>query len=185
MKFTVQKQLGPRRLARVIEAMRYGQWPTDDEVIDAIRSVPTHYIDLVITATLVVPYLTDISSPGIGGKKKIGETLLAGQWIYEKPTDSSRLWKAQCDGVAAEFGTLGVVLNGGSVGQWAQYQSSGDITIGGTMVAFTEYYLSAAAGLMCLRSDLVTPNRIIKLGYAKSATVFHIKIEDLGGAVPA
>lgn len=115
--------------------------------------------DLIVTAASVLPGTAAVSS-GI-----LGETCTAGQAVYLKASDS-RLWLAQADGTAAEADVVGVLLNGGAAGQPAQYATSGPMTIGATTVKTTTYVLSAAAGGICPQADLVSTNRIVRVGYA-------------------
>ena len=67
---------------------------------------------LTVTATNVV----FVSGSVI--QHTIGETVTAGQAVYLK-TDG-RVWKAQCDGTAAEAAAIGILLSGGAAAQPAR-----------------------------------------------------------------
>lgn len=133
--------------------------------------------DLVVTATSVV----NVSASLLTGTA--GETITAGQALYVKATDG-RLWKAQADGTTEEATVAGVALNGASVGQPVQYASGGDITIGATTAKTTTYVLSAAAGGICPQADLVSTNKIVRIGHAKDTVGgFIVDIKHTGIAV--
>lgn len=119
--------------------------------------------DLTVTATSVVNVSASLGN-GIAG-----EAITAGQAVYLKPSDS-RLWKAQCDGTTDEGNPVGIALNGGSAGQTITYAASGEINIGATTAKTTTYVLSATAGGIAPQADLVSTNKIVRMGYAKDIT---------------
>lgn len=134
--------------------------------------------DLSITATSVVP-----GTATVLGTATAGETIAAGETVYIKASDS-RAWKAQCDGTTEESTVVGVALNGGAAGQPIRYQQAGAMTIGATTVKTTTYMLSALAGKICPQADLVSTNKIVRVGYATGvAGEFVVDIKVTGAAV--
>jgi hypothetical protein len=134
-----------------------------------------YFADLAITATLVIPS----AGAGIKTKQVIGETLTTGELVYIKPADK-KCWLALCGGNSDQINVAGVTLNGGSAGQQLQYQYTGDVTIGATLTIGVEYYLSAAAGKICPRADLVSGNNVIRVGFGKTAAVLTLDIKNMG-----
>lgn len=117
-----------------------------------------------------------------------GESVTAGDVVYLKNADS-KWWKAQCDGTTEESGGdpaggIGVCLNSAGAGQPVVVQTGGLITIGGTVVAGTEYVLSAAAGKIAPHADLVSNNKYVRLGYAVTAAILSLDFKVSGVAVP-
>lgn len=134
--------------------------------------------DLTITATSVLPSGTGSTTSGTAG-----ETILTGEVVYLKAADA-RLWKAQADGTAEEGTAAGVALNGASAGQPLQVQTGGPMTIGATTVKTTTYVLSALAGKICPQADLVSTNRIVRIGYATGVVgEFVVDIKVTGAVV--
>lgn len=133
--------------------------------------------DLSVTAASVV----NVSAQT--GSGTAGETITAGQPVYIKAADS-KLWKAQCDGTAEEGAPAGIALNGGAVGQPILYAAKGPIVIGATTVKTTTYMLSAAAGAICPQADLVSTNRICRIGHATDTSgSFIVDINPVGAVV--
>lgn len=134
--------------------------------------------DLTITSTSVV----NVSSQT--GNGIAGEAITAGQAVYLKSSDS-KLWKAQCDGTTEEGTPIGVALNGASVGQPVTYaRGGGRINIGATTVKTTTYVLSATAGGVCPQADLLSTNKIVRIGHAiDTAGVLLVDIANTGAVV--
>jgi hypothetical protein len=115
-----------------------------------------------------------------------GEAGTAGQVVYQKSTDS-KWYLAQCDGTDEESGVgvrKGILLNTMVADQPVVVQTAGQITIGGTVVAGTEYVLGAAYGAVAPHADLVTGNKYTRLGYAISSSVIQLDVRATGVAVP-
>lgn len=129
--------------------------------------------DLSITATSVVQ----------GGNAKVdhgvaGASVTAGQAVYlDSATRKQKLADSNGSGT---FPPDGVLLNGAASGQPVSYVTEGDVTIGATLTAGTFYFLSATAGGICPFGDLTTGDRVVMIGYAKSASVLSVKIIDTG-----
>ena len=128
--------------------------------------------DLTITAASVVPG-TDASVKG----GRAGEAIAAGKVVYLD--SATKTWKlADNDAVLAEsHKAVGIALNGASLNQPIDVQISGSITIGATLVAGTDYYLSATPGGICPRSDLGAGKAVCLIGLAASTTVLNVGIE--------
>jgi len=129
--------------------------------------------DVVITAGNVLKGTTNTVENGTAG-----ETITAGQTVYKKSTDSL-YYKADCDAVAVaandeikEF--YGIALNSCAANQALQVQRTGDINIGGAVVAGTMYHLSATAGGICPEADLLATDWIVVIGIATSTSVIHM-----------
>lgn len=171
-----RKSMGERRLNRIAEAVREKAWPTDDEVIAAILSVPCHYADLTITATSV--------KKGTGaniGRCVFGETITHGMPLYKNASDvpKDRFWKGQADGTEAEADVLGISMCGGAADQEGLYVSSGEYYVGATVVPATDYFLSTVAGMIAVRGDLTTSaHRVVRLFRARTAAIAIIDIKN-------
>jgi hypothetical protein len=133
--------------------------------------------DITQTAANVINATATVAS-GIAG-----ETVTAGMVLYLKAADS-RLWKAQCDGAAAEAVAVGIALHAALAGQPLSYASAGPINIGGTTSKATVYVVSAAAGAVAPLADLTSGQYITQLGYATATDgSFVVKIVSHGVTV--
>lgn len=128
--------------------------------------------DITVTAASVLKG----SSPTTITNYNAGETITAGQAVYRKLADNE-WYKAQADGTAEESGVgtdLGIALHGSADGQPLVVQTGGTITIGATVVAGTEYVVSATAGGIAPHADLVATNKYSRLGYATTTGVIQL-----------
>lgn len=132
--------------------------------------------DITITATSVL-------TSGTKQQGTLGETVTAGQAVYKKSSDS-KWYKAQADGTAEENGSNGIAIamTGGATGQGFLYvdKAGVTVTIGGTVAAGTEYYVSATAGGICPFADLVSTNRVCRIGYADSTSTIVTDFKYMG-----
>ena len=134
--------------------------------------------DLTITATSVVRGGT--STDVVNRSYNAGATVTAGQVVYLDTAASPMTWKlAQSDGTAIQSGygdgvEFGIALHGAASGQPLAVQTEGTITIGATIVATTEYIVSAAAGGICPAADLASTQYYTRLGYGQSTTVLAL-----------
>ncbi|WP_262048657.1 hypothetical protein [Bradyrhizobium sp. Bra78] len=134
--------------------------------------------DLAITAANVVQGSNAKLETGLAG-----ETITAGQWVYQDPT-TRKLLKADSDSATASVRKpRGLALNGASLNQPLVIQKKGQVTIGGTLTAGLAYYLSKTASGMCPVADIAAGGYATTLGIAISTTVFDINIEESGVAV--
>jgi hypothetical protein len=130
--------------------------------------------DISITAANVVPGSNASMVQG-----RAGEAIAAGKAVYLDPTVLK--WKL-ADSNSATAGANkagGIALNGASLDQPITVQTSGDITIGGTLVAGGAYYLSETPGGIQPAADLASEN-VCLLGLAKSTTVLALNIQTPG-----
>ena len=108
-----------------------------------------------------------------------GATVTAGQVVYKDSADD-QFKLADANGAAALKVPVGIALNGGADGQPATIQKSGEITVGGTLVAGTVYALSATPGGIAPLADITTGDDVAILGVAKSTTVLMLDIQVSG-----
>jgi hypothetical protein len=113
-----------------------------------------------------------------------GAAVTAGQAVYEDSTTST-LKLAQADGTAAEVAAVGIALHAAGSGQPLVYAGQGSvINIGATTSTATTYVVSATAGGVAPQADLVSTNKITRLGYATGAGgVFVVDIKNTGATV--
>lgn len=128
--------------------------------------------DLSITAASVVTSGSDFSKEvGVAG-----ETITAGMAVY-KSSSTGKWMKADNNAASAEARTaLGIALTGSSLNQPIVVQTDGDVTIGASLTAGAEYYLSDTAGGICPVADVGSGEYICRIGIAKSTTVLAIDI---------
>lgn len=106
-----------------------------------------------------------------------GATITAGQAVYFDATTGKYLLADSNSATAAARQALGIALHGALAGQPLAIQKSGDITIGGTLVAGVAYYLSDTPGGICPVADVGAGEYVCLLGLAKSTTVLAIDIQ--------
>lgn len=130
--------------------------------------------NIVITSANVVAGPNATRSQGTAGT-----AITAGQAVYFDTTVNK--WLLAGNTLAAGANQAGgIALDSAALNQPITVQTSGDITIGGTLVAGTAYYLSATAGDICPFADLVTTNHVCQLGLATSTTSLHLDIQNPG-----
>lgn len=129
--------------------------------------------DLSINSALVVGGTNSTRDTGTAG-----EAITAGQSIYLDATTNK--WMISDNNGTGTRTVHGISLNGASLNQPVSIHKSGDITIGATLVAGTDYWLSGTAGGICPRADLVAGMDAIQIGIAKSTTVLSVDIQDPG-----
>lgn len=135
----------------------------------AFVAAPAFAADLSVTAASVLPGSGAVTQTGVAG-----ETVTAGQALYQKAADS-KWYKADCNSATAEVRVAkGFALTGSSTGQSVVVQTSGQITVGATMTAGVVYYLSGTAGGIRPVADNTTGDYPQVLGMAISTTVLQI-----------
>lgn len=134
--------------------------------------------DIAITAANVLTRGGSTLADGTAGA-----VVTAGQAVY---LDSDGTWKLADNDTAtvAARSPGGFALNGAAVGQPLKVHKSGPITIGGTLVAGTAYYLSSTPGGICPVADLGTGDYPTIVGIATSTTVLNVKFHESGVALP-
>lgn len=129
--------------------------------------------DIVITAANVAR-----GSDALVDHGTAGVAITAGQTIYlDSVTSKMVLSDNNGDGTRT---VNGVALHAAAANQPIAFQKSGDITIGATLTAGQDYWLSATPGGIAPRADLTTGMDPILIGVAKSATVLTLAILDVG-----
>lgn len=128
--------------------------------------------DLTITAANVVAGSNARTERGTAG-----ETITAGHVVYHD--DTTKKWtKADSNSATADARqAIGIALHGAALNQPITVQTGGDITIGATLTAGTDYYLSDTPGGICPRADIGAGEYVCLLGLAKSTTVLSLNIQ--------
>jgi len=129
--------------------------------------------DITVTPANVLPGSNAGIDSGIAG-----ETIAAGKTVYLNTTTNR--WMLSDNNGTGTRQVNGIALNAASVGQPISIQKSGDITIGATIVAGQDYWLSGTPGGICPRADLTTGMDPVLVGIAKSTTVLAISTIDPG-----
>lgn len=128
--------------------------------------------DIVITAANCV---ADSAAARTSGSA--GEAITAGQAVYKSST-TNKWMLADADSATAEARkAAGIALNGAALNQPLTVATSGDVTIGGTLVAGTAYYLSGTPGGICSVADVGAGEYVCLIGLAKSTSVLAIGIQ--------
>lgn len=130
--------------------------------------------DVVVTPADVVRGSTALTAEGT-----LGATATAGQVAYEDDADLYKLKLADANASAPANTVKGILLNGGAIGQPAEVQTHGLVTIG-TLVKGKPYFLSAEPGGICPWEDLVSGCRVVLVGIAFSTTQLDVRIIDPG-----
>lgn len=132
--------------------------------------------DLIITPANVI---AGSNAHNISGTA--GVAITAGQLIYKDPTTKKYLLADNNAAAVEARKPEGVALNNAALNQPINLQTSGDITIGATLVAGTDYFLSGAAtGAICPRADVIATMNVVLIGLARSTTVLAIDIQASG-----
>jgi hypothetical protein len=134
--------------------------------------------DLTVTAASVL-WTSGTKQTGVAGA-----TVTAGQAVY-LDSSTSTLKLAQSDGTAAEADAVGIALHAAGSGQPLVYASQGAlINIGATTTKATTYMVATTAGGVAPQADLVSTNKIVRLGYATDAAgAFVVDIRNTGVSV--
>lgn len=128
--------------------------------------------DLTITPANVVAGSNASIASGTAG-----ETITAGQAVYLSSTTKKWMLADSNSATSEARQAKGIALNGASLNQPVSVQTSGDITIGGTLVAGSAYYLSETPGGIQPAADLAVGEYVCLLGLAKSISVLSIGIQ--------
>lgn len=125
--------------------------------------------DLSITAANCVPVAGSLIEYGTAGA-----TITAGKVIYLE--SSTNTWKLADANAATEEvrWAKALALTGSSSGQPVAYMRSGDVTLGATLTAGTQYYLSDTAGGICPVADIGAGEYVCTVGVATSTTVLRL-----------
>lgn len=101
-----------------------------------------------------------------------GETILAGQAVYENLSDG-RIYLASCANVTSAT-KVGHALNGAGVGQPVKVHYRGGLESTATIVKGTAYFLSATPGSICPFADLVSGNFVVYMGKGDASSMFGV-----------
>lgn len=134
--------------------------------------------DISITAANVVAGADSSAVSGVAG-----ETIAAGKAVYQSSTTKKWMLADSNSATAEARQAKGIALNGASLNQPIAIHKSGDITIGGTLVAGQAVYLSDTPGGLCPLADVGAGEYICQLGLAKSSTVLSVDIQFPGVAL--
>jgi hypothetical protein len=130
--------------------------------------------DLTITATSVVKGANAKTIEGTAGA-----TIAAGQAVYRDAATGNYLL-ADSNGAAAARIPGGIALNGAAVNQPVEILTEGDVTIGATLTAGTDYWLSDTPGGIAPRADVGAGENAVLIGVASSTSVLSVDIKAVG-----
>lgn len=131
--------------------------------------------DIAITAANVVA--------GTGAtttSAKAGAAITAGQVAYLDQTTGLVSPAQNNSATPAVRSSYGIALNGAAAGQPVLVLQSGPVTIGGVLTPGVMYYLSATPGGICPVADLGVGKYPGALGFAISAAVLSVKLQEAG-----
>ncbi len=94
-----------------------------------------------------------------------GATITAGQSLYADASDSNKLKLADASAASTDD-VAGISLHAAASGQPVQYQESGILDTGATLIVGTFYVLSATAGGIAPWADLLQNEFVTLLGMA-------------------
>lgn len=131
--------------------------------------------DLVITAASVLS----------SGRNRIdhgtaGAAVTAGQAVYKDAATANYLLADSNSATVAARTPVGIALHAAANGQPLAVQQDGDITIGATLTAGTDYWLSDTPGGICPRADVGSGENAVFMGVAKSTSVLSLEIKASG-----
>lgn len=129
--------------------------------------------DYTVVSTSVLPGANAVKDSGIAG-----EAIVAGKAIYLDATTNR--WFLSDNNATGKRAVNGIALNAASAGQPVDYQKSGDITIGATLVAGADVWLSGTPGGLCPRADIVTGMDPVLVGIAKTTAILTLSVVDVG-----
>jgi hypothetical protein len=134
--------------------------------------------DLSITATSVVAGSNASIKHGTAG-----ETVTAGQAGYYDAS-SRKYMKADSNSAsAAARAAECIFLNGAAINQPVAVQTGGDITIGASLTAGVQYYLSDTPGGICPVADIGSGEYPCLVGLATSTSVLSLNFKPSGVAL--
>lgn len=108
-----------------------------------------------------------------------GAAVTAGQVVYkEKASNKAQL--SDSDSATSEVrSAYGIALNAAAAGQPLTVAMNGAVlNLGATLIAGTDYYLSATPGGICPRADVTTGKDPVRIGMALTTANLQIDIND-------
>lgn len=134
---------------------------------------------LIQAAAISVTAGNVVAGEGTKEQRTAGGTITAGQAVR---LSTSAVIAAANDS-SANAAVYGIALNGGSSGQPIVVQTTGDITIGGTVAVGKVYVLGTSGGIIPV-DDVAGSEYITIIGVGISATVIRLSIK-AGGVAAA
>lgn len=128
-------------------------------------------VDLVVTAANVV-----VGADSTVRQNTAGAAIAAGQVVALDPTTQKIVLADNNSATVALRIPVGVALHAAALNQPVSYQSEGKITIGATLVAGTEYWLSDTPGGICPRADLAVGETATLIGIAETTAILRINL---------
>lgn len=112
-----------------------------------------------------------------------GEAVVERDVVYLK--SDQKYWKAKASGLAEEAQVAGICLTAAAIGgKVLILLPTNEIDLGVTLTVGTEVVLSANAGKLAPRSDLVSTNFITSFGYPDTSAILGYQINITGTTVP-
>lgn len=127
--------------------------------------------DVSITVANVIKGSNAVTATGTAGA-----TIDCGMALYIDTNDSNKLKRAVANDTAAKSVVAGIALSGGRSGQPIVYQTSGSLTIGGTLTVGMVYMLSTTAGGIRPASDVANTNYPTIIGYASTNAILVLNL---------
>jgi hypothetical protein len=129
-------------------------------------------VDITITPANVVAGSNASRVSGVAGV-----AVTAGQLVY-KDSATQKFLLSDTNAVAVEAKQpTGIALHAASPNQPLAVLTKGDITIGATLVAGTDYYASDTPGGICPRADVGAGEQVTLVGLAKSTSVIGVDFQ--------
>jgi hypothetical protein len=125
--------------------------------------------DLVFVASDILASPSANRTEGISGG-----TPIAGDVLYRSPDDNQWRRAANNSATAGAKFPSGIALNGATTGQPIDVLIHGDLTVSSVLTPGDAYYLSANAGKICPRADVVTGMDVCFIGIARSTSVLMV-----------
>lgn len=132
-------------------------------------------VDISITPANVKPGTNSTQKRGIAGA-----TILAGQLVVLDPS-TKKYVLADTNHATPELREPdGIALHGASLDQPIAIHTAGDITIGATLIAGTDYWGSDTPGGICPRADVGSGEKVVQVGIAKSTSLLAVALQKPG-----
>ena len=106
---------------------------------------------------------------------EIGETIVAGEILYQSSTDGL-FYKADADTLAASI-VRGMAMTGGVINEIIFIASGGSVEVGAILTVGREYYVSTTAGLICERADVTTGDYLSGVGQGSTTSVMRLAFD--------
>jgi hypothetical protein len=132
-------------------------------------------VDIAITPASVVAGSNSTRESGTAGA-----TIAAGKLVYKDSTSGKFLLADTNSATLEARAPRGIALHAAENNQPLTIHKAGDITIGATLTAGTDYYASDTPGGICPRADVGSTENVVLIGLAKSTTVLAVDIQVSG-----